>query len=56
MVAGGRACLRISDPLKPSSSVIGSYMLLVCVIIYTNMALWCIIDSQGLLVCTPLLD
>ena len=56
MVAGGPASLRISDPPKPSNSIIGGYMQLGCVIIYTNMALWCIINSHGLLACTPVLD
>jgi hypothetical protein len=40
MVAGGRACLKISDILEPSNSVIGGYVHLVCVMFYTNMALW----------------
>ena len=56
MVASGPACLRISDPPKPSNSIIGGYMQLGCVIIYTNMALWCFINNHGLLACTPVLD
>lgn len=28
----------------------------VCVIIYTNMALWCLINNHDLLACTPVLD
>ena len=35
---------------------LGGYMQLVCVIFHTNMALWCIINSHGLLACTPVLD
>jgi hypothetical protein len=56
MVAGGSACLRIPDPHELSNSVIGGYVQLVCVIIHTNMALWCIINSHSLLACIPLLD
>ena len=56
MVAGGSACLRIPDPHELSNSVIGGYVQLVCVIIHTNMALWCIINSHGLLACTSVLD
>ena len=55
-MAGGRTCLRISDPLEPSNSVIRSYMQLVCVIIHTNMALWCVINNHCLLACTPVFD
>ena len=32
------------------------YMQLVCVYFTQNMALWCIINSHGLLACTPVLD
>ena len=35
---------------------LGGYMQLVCVIFHTNMALWCIINSHGLLACTSVLD
>ena len=35
---------------------LGGYVQLVCVIFHTNMALWCIINSHGLLACIPLLD
>mgnify|MGYP001150566579 CR=1 FL=1 len=35
---------------------LGGYVQLVCVIFHTNMALWCVINSQGLLACTPVLD
>ena len=31
-------------------------MQLVFVISHTNMALWCVINSHGLLACTPVLD
>ena len=48
MVAGGRACLKISDILEPSNSVIGGYVQLKCVIIYTNMGLWYFINNHGL--------
>ena len=47
MVAGSHACLRISDLLESSLSIIRAYM---------HMALWCIINSHGLLACTPVLD
>ena len=56
MVAGSSACLGISDPPEPSNFIIVDYMQLGCVIIYTNMALWCIINSHGLLACTSVLD
>jgi hypothetical protein len=56
MVAGSPACLRISDPPKPSNSVIGGYIQLGCVINYTNMALWCFINNYCLLACTHVLD
>jgi hypothetical protein len=32
------------------------YVQLDCVIFYTNMILWCIINSHGLLSCTSVLD
>ena len=32
------------------------YVQLVCVYFTQNMALWCIINSHGLLACTPVLD
>ena len=35
---------------------LGGYVQLVCVIFHTNMALWCIINSHGLLACTSVLD
>ena len=35
---------------------LGGYVQLVCVIFHTNMALWCVINSHGLLACTPVLD
>ena len=56
MVAGSSACLGISDPPEPSNFIIVDYMQLGCVIIYTNMALWCFINNHGLLACTPVLD
>jgi hypothetical protein len=56
MVAGIRACLRISDLLESSLSVIGAYVQLVYVYFTQNMALWCIINSHVLLACTPDLD
>jgi hypothetical protein len=56
MVAGGPTYLRMEDPLEPSNSIIGFYVQLVCLIIHTNIAVWCIINSHGLLVCTPVLN
>ena len=35
---------------------LGGYVQLVCVIFHTNMAVWCVINSHGLLACTPVLD
>ena len=35
---------------------LGGYVQLVCVIFHTNMALWCVINSHGLLACTSVLD
>ena len=35
---------------------LGGYMQLVFVISHTNMALWYVINSHGLLACTPVLD
>jgi hypothetical protein len=56
MVAGSCACLRIPEHLKSSLSIIGAYLQLVSVYFTQNMALWCIINSYGLLACTPVLD
>ena len=56
MVAGSCAFLRISDLLESSLSIMGVYVQLVCVYFTQNMALWCIINSHGLLACTPVLD
>ena len=56
MVAGSSACLGISDPPEPSNFIIVDYMQLGCVIIYTNMVLWCFINNHSLLACTPVLD
>jgi hypothetical protein len=45
--------LRISQTIQ---FCLGGYMLLVCVIFHTNMALWCFIYSHSLLACSSVLD
>ena len=56
---GWLAAAPVLGNLRSSRTIqfrLGGYMQLVCVIFHTNMALWCVINSHGLLACTSVLD